>query len=142
MSRHSIGKTTKAAAHFRTRRLRGLHRPGPGCRARTDPARGLRLGLEAQIMLGSGPSSGLVKIITNKHYTEHFGFYRVILFFAKKICGSAPLILVKQYDSGYKSHQPDFLGNFRSCLPQKQFEITPYKLAILYFVQFLGKNPL
>jgi hypothetical protein len=46
----------------------------------TDQARGLGLGLVAQIIFRSGSGSGLVQMILIKHKIEHFGLSRAILF--------------------------------------------------------------
>jgi hypothetical protein len=50
----------------------------------TGLALGPGLGLVAQMMFGSRPSSGLVQMIAIKSYIQHFGLSRVIIFSQRK----------------------------------------------------------
>jgi hypothetical protein len=97
-------------------------------------ARGPDMGLVAQIMFGSGPSSGLVQMIGIKRYIEHFGLSRAILFFSKEKLFVIALIVSSWHSRAPERNPTDliFSGIFVAASSQKQFEITPYKLGVRY----------
>jgi hypothetical protein len=98
------------------------------CVLHVSSSRGLHgpaLGLVAQIMFGPRPGSGFIHVIAIRHKIEHFGFSRAILFWQRKVIHScAHLMLLTQSGSGNRSHQLYFLGDFRSCPSQQNFQIT------------------
>jgi hypothetical protein len=94
---------------------RGLHGPGPDTRtsARPGPRAGPEPGSTDNVRVLAGFVSG-----SNESYRTFRAFSAV--FFRKEnvIRSCAHLMLVTQSDSGNKSHRPDFLADFRSCLPE------------------------
>jgi hypothetical protein len=73
-----------------------------------------------QVMMATGPGSGLLQMTAVKQYIENFGLSRAIFFCRDNVfCYCAWLMLVAHSRSGNKSHQLDFVGDFRSCPLQK-----------------------
>jgi hypothetical protein len=79
------------------------------------------LSLVAQIMLGSGPGSGLVQMVVVKCYTEYFRLSQAILFSQRNVVRScAYFMLITQLTARNKSHQTDSLGDCNSYpLPER-----------------------
>jgi hypothetical protein len=111
---------------------RGVRQPSPSCTlshsdpeirwrfalAQTWPS-GLGLGLVAQIMFESGPSSDLVQMLAIKPHRRHFDLSWPIVPPPPPqrtlIRSCSHLKLVTQSDSGKKSYWLDFIRDFRSC---------------------------